>query len=161
MLYRASLTLGAFVGLYFATCGLFYLAGYRMLRYPTVAMHPTIVSNELVMGRLTEDYRNHVQRFDLVIYTVPEAPGEIYTKRVVGLPGEKIRISDQGVSINDKPLILPHAVNTDGFRLKQSNLVIPDDSIFVLGDNTEKSADSRYLGPVSLKQVVGYMVFKK
>jgi signal peptidase I len=153
--------LAGLVAVYFGTLGALYVAGYRVYRFPTVGMIPTIQKDERVFGRLSESYRNRVRRFDLVIYTSSHARGQIYVKRVIGLPHERITIDQNGVMIDGQKLSLPSAVSTAGLGLKTCDLVIPDDAVFVLGDHTENSADSRYIGPVSKENLKGYLLFKK
>jgi len=161
MIHRIALFAGALAGVWLLAFAVLYGAGYRVYRIPTDAMQPTIRKGEMVIGRLSEGYRERVRRFDLAIYRAPVEAGGVYVKRVIGLPGEKLVIDESGVSIDGKRLTLPPTVSTDGFRVKRSDLVIPADSVFVLGDFTANSADSRYLGPVPKEDVVGYLVFKK
>jgi signal peptidase I len=161
MTNRIGVILGALAGAYLLSFGILYLAGYRVYRIPGMSMQPTILKDEMVIGRLSESYRDRMARFDIAIYRTPQVPGEFYAKRIVGLPGERLVIDQSGVSIDGKKVSLPAAVTTDGLRLKQSRLVIPADSVFVLGDFTANSMDSRYLGPIPNRDVIGYLVFKK
>jgi len=161
MLKTIAIVLAGLVAVYFGVLGVLYAAGYRVYRVPTFSMIPTIEKDERVFGRLSESYRNRVQRFDLVIYTSSHAPGQIYAKRVIGLPHERIKIDQNGVVIDGQKLSLPNAVSPAGLGLKPCDLVIPDDSVFILGDHTENSADSRYLGPVPKENLIGYLLFKK
>lgn len=161
MVHRIAVILAVLAGTYFLAFGVLYAAGYRVYRIPSAAMQPTIQKGEMVVGRLSEGYRYRISRFDIVIHRTPQFPGEIYAKRVVGMPGESLVIDERGVWIDDNKLALPAAVSTDGLGLKKCSVVIPGDSIFVLGDFTSNSADSRYLGPVQKIDVLGYLVFKK
>jgi len=161
MIYRITVVVAGLVGLYIAVIGVAYLAGYRVYKIPTSAMRPTIEKDESVVGRLSDSYRDHVRRFDLVIYLAPQATGQLYTKRIIGLPGERIVIDASGVTIDGTKLSLPSSVSPRGFAIKGCDLVIPPDTFFVLGDFTENAADSRYLGPVPKQDVIGYLVFKK
>jgi signal peptidase I len=153
--------LASLAALWLIAFGIAYVAGYRVYKIPTNSMQPTVEMNEWVVGRLSESYRERVRRFDIAIYRTPQAPGQIYAKRIVGLSGEKISIDANGVMIDGKNLPLPATVSTGGFRLKGCNLVVPKDAVFLLGDFTENSADSRYLGPVAKQDLIGYLVFKK
>ncbi|HZL43055.1 MAG TPA: signal peptidase I [Verrucomicrobiae bacterium] len=149
------------IGICYLASAAAYLAGYRTYRFPTRTMEPTIRKNERAIGRLSERYRDHIARFDVAIFRDPRGSGEIYAKRIVGLPGEHITTSAQGVTINGRGLNLPAAVSVSGLQLKTCDLVIPTDTVFILGDHTENSLDSRYLGPIRTADVIGYMVFKK
>lgn len=157
----AAVVLGTLVGFYYLTFGILYLSGYRVYRLPTLAMQPTIRKGELVVGRLSESYRSHIKRFDLAIFSTAQFPGEIFAKRIVGLPGEHLVVTDDSVIVDGQTLVLPSTVNRQGLGLKKCDVIIPVDAVFLLGDYTPSSADSRYLGPIPCRNVIGYLVFKK
>lgn len=148
--------------LYYLTIGILYFIGFRAYRIPTVAMQPTIQKDEMVFGRLSDNYRDAIQRFDIIVFTTRvRGSEEYYTKRVIGLPGEWITTGAKGVSINGQSLVLPTAMDIAGLLLRPTNIKIPENAVFVLGDNTSNSADSRYLGPISKTDVIGHIVGKK
>ena len=162
MLNRLALIAPGLVGVYLLTMGVLYLAGFRVYRIPGKDMQPTIQPGEMVVGRLSEEYRARISRFELAVYTGSSfGTKEIYTKRVIGLPGESITINAHGVKINGQPLVLPPAVNLAGLGIKPCDTKIQPDAVFMLGDNTANSADSRYYGPTPKRDVIGYLVFKK
>jgi signal peptidase I len=133
------------------------------------------------LSRLLLPYRE-VARGDIVIFHDPEDPGRFYVKRVVGVPGDRLRIEDGRVTLNGVTLREPYAafepavrnpfrddfpakVYTDPnvdpvwWREMQSltrdgELVVPEGQYFVLGDNRNYSKDSRYWGLVSRQQIV-------
>jgi len=75
-------------------------------------------------------------------------------KRVIGLPGEEIQARDGRVFIDARELIepyLPEAVVTEDF----GPVVVPDDAVFVLGDNRANSQDSRFIGPIPADSITG------
>jgi len=157
---RIVIALAALVVAYYCVAGALYLAGFRVYRIPTAGMEPTIRRNEMVVGRLSGSYRNRVQRMDLAIYRIPQAPGEIYVKRVAALGGEQIVIDQNGMTAGGKKTLLPHPVSAPEIGPKKFELTVPAGSIFLVGDNTSNSMDSRYHGPVPLGDVLGYLVFK-
>ena len=144
-----------------AAFGVLYVAGFRVYGVPGVSMQPTIQKDERVFGRLSENYREHIQRFDLVIFHAPTKEPEIYAKRVIGLPGEHITIGASGVWINGQLLSLPASVSMTGLGVKPCDFAIPDDAVFVMGDYTLSSFDSRYYGPVLKRNVIGRLFFKR
>lgn len=158
---RVGLLLAGLFVVWLLTWGVLYVSGYRVYRIPTGAMRPTINQGDYVIGRLSETYRDRIRRFDLVVYRLPQESGGVATKRVVGLPGERVTINAQGVKVNGAPLTLPPSVAMAGLGVQPCDIKVPGDAIFVLGDNPANSADSRYLGPVPKKDVIGYLVFRK
>jgi signal peptidase I len=132
------------------------------------------------LDRFVMPYRD-VRRGDIVVFHRP-APHPFVIKRVIGLPGDRIRIANGRVSINDVALNEPYAafepappnqfldsfppriytdpqVDPDWWRLMQSltndgELVVPADQYFMLGDNRNHSKDSRYWGFVSRPAIV-------
>ncbi len=155
---RIVVAVAGLVVVYHLLFGALYFMGFRVYRIPSSAMEPTIQKNEMVIGRLSDSYKNRVQRLDIVVYTLPNKPGEIYAKRVAALAGERIVIDKDGLSVGGRKMPLPQPVLPAG-RMKV-DLVIPSGTIYLLGDNTSNSMDSRYHGPVPLNDVLGYLVFK-
>jgi signal peptidase I len=87
----------------------------------------------------------------MVIFSRPGSPGFDLVKRVIGLPGETIVISNGQVHANDAIVAEPWA---DGPTLPDGEWQLAGDEVFVLGDNRAvSSADSRTIGPVPLAAV--------
>lgn len=147
---------------------------------PTPSMVPTIeVGDRLLIDKFT--YRNgfihglgltaerHVQRGDIVVFKFPKDPHVLYVKRAIGLPGETLQIIDKKVYINGEPLQEDYAHFSDpnirsghgihGFEFsKRDNfgpVEIPPGHLFVMGDNRDDSADSRYFGLLDENLIVG------
>jgi signal peptidase I len=124
-----------------------------------------------------------VQRGDIVVFHFPLDPAEHVVKRVIGVPGDRIRLKDGAVYRNGKAVTEPYAVFEtaagDAFRdqfpeggytnpgidphwwqvmradVQGGELIVPADSYFVLGDNRNHSRDSRYWGFVPRAAIVG------
>ena len=156
----ATLLLAGGLCIYFLCFGFLYAAGFRIYRFPTEAMHPTIKQGDFVVGRLSENCRDHLRRFDTVLYRTARFPGELYAKRVIALSGERIEIDDKGVSIDGERLVLPSSVCSAGLGVKPCDILVPADCVFLLGDSTSKSLDSRHIGPIPKRDIVGYLVFR-
>ena len=112
-------------------------------------LHP---GQRLIVEKIS--YRFHPpRRGDIVVLRLPEQRGNFLIKRVIGLPGEAIEIHDQQVFIDGHPLIEPYL--SQPIRHSMSPRRIPEDSVFVLGDNRGFSNDSRSFGPLLLSNVIG------
>ncbi len=122
------------------------------------SMEPNFYSGEyLLLDEISYRFRDPL-RGEVVVFKYPEDPSLFFIKRVVGLPGETIEISDGIVKIyNDqfpqgKILDEPYVVGKTEGSLRIS---LKDDEYFVLGDNRYRSSDSRNWGPVSRKNIIG------
>jgi len=122
------------------------------------SMEPNLHTDErLVVEKLS--YRFHgPRRGDIVVLHDPSGGPELLIKRVVGLPGERISMSDGRVYIDGVALVEPY-LSQDTLGSGKSWLV-PPLTVFVMGDNRNASRDSRVFGPVSLDQIVGRALFR-
>lgn len=124
------------------------------------SMEPTFMDHEyLIIDELS--YRMHEpKRGDVIVFRYPNNTKEYFLKRIVGLPGERVKISEGKVTIyNDahpegfilNESYLPKDLETEGEKITALN----KNQFFVLGDNRPNSFDSRRFGPVDENLVVG------
>lgn len=117
------------------------------------SMEPNLHNNQrLIIEKVTYRLRAP-QRGDIVVLKLPERPGPPLIKRVVGLAGEVVEIHDGRVYINGEALEEPY-LNQLTYSHHPREMV-PEGSVFVLGDNRGFSSDSRSFGMVSLEHIVG------
>ncbi len=103
------------------------------------------------------------QRGDIIVFIFPRDPSKDFIKRVIGTEGEKVEIIHNKIYLNDRLIDDPwgHFVTDDfprRFLLRMENfgpVVVPKDSLFVLGDNRDNSEDSRFWGFVNVNAVLG------
>lgn len=98
------------------------------------------------------------ERGDIVVLNPPEYSPEPFIKRTIGVGGDVIDIRDGFVFVNGRQLVEPYidgAVTDCGRSKYCSGFVVPEGTIFVLGDNRQHSFDSRAFGPVPLDNVIG------
>jgi len=106
-----------------------------------------------------------LQRGDVVVFRYPKNPSIFYIKRIIGLPGEKIEISNDKVKIfnseNPNGLVLDEGkyLSASVMTAGETNLTLGDE-YFVMGDNREYSSDSRSWGPVPADDVMGKVVLR-
>ena len=127
------------------------------------SMEPTFLDKEyLVVDEITYRFQPP-QRGDVVIFKYPLDTSKYFIKRIVGLPGEHVVVEGNRVIIYNKK-------NPQGFELsepyikypstKTSNTTLKDDEYFTMGDNRDKSLDSRYWGPMPKKDLVGRAILR-
>jgi signal peptidase I len=124
-----------------------------------------------------------VRRGDVIVFRYPVHPTQHFVKRVVGIPGDRVRLINRQVYVNGNPLREPYARYSSGthdtFRdefprlnlpvpgleggwwlemktlVEDGELIVPQGNYFVLGDNRDESLDSRYWGFVPQENVIG------
>ena len=110
-----------------------------------------------------------IRRGDVIVFKYPEEPDRDFIKRVIGLPGESLELTDKKVYINGQPLeepyahyLLPvtiasefHEVTSSDVRKHYGPVTVPANQYFVMGDNRDNSQDSRYWGFLPRENVKG------
>jgi len=104
--------------------------------------------------------QNNIKRGMIITFKSPVEPDKEYVKRVIGLPGERIRIEENIVYINDSPLTegYVHFLESSPGQFHgetMSEYEIPAQSYFCMGDNRWNSYDSRFWGPVHRDLIIG------
>jgi signal peptidase I len=102
------------------------------------------------------------KRGDIIVFKFPKDETRDFIKRVIGLPGDLLEVRRQKVYINNKLYEDTHARHTDSPsdsplvpRDDFGPILVPDDHVFVMGDNRENSQDSRYWGYLNVKKIRG------
>jgi len=110
-----------------------------------------------------------IKRHDIIVFKYPKELHKDFVKRVIALEGEKIEIKDKQVYINDKPILEDYKIHTDNQVYSKNDyfhydnfirdnfgpVIVPSGHCFVMGDNRDNSADSRYWNFLSLSYVKG------
>ncbi|MGC9335007.1 MAG: signal peptidase I [Anaerolineae bacterium] len=118
------------------------------------SMEPNLHSNQRLVVEKVSYHFHGPQRFDVVVLKLPRQGDELLIKRVVGLPGETVEISNGQVYIDGSPLDEPF-LNVQTRPGRNSRVVVPPLHVYVLGDNRDHSNDSRSFGPVPVDNIVG------
>lgn len=118
------------------------------------SMEPTFFDHEyLVIDEISYRFKEPV-RGDIVVFRYPRDPKQYFIKRIVGLPGETIQITGNGVFVNGDRV--EEAYLAEGEQTRGEIVVtLQPDEYFVLGDNRSFSLDSRSFGPLPRQYIVG------
>ena len=130
---------------------------------------PVKVEGTSMMPRLTDQERVFINKFiyrfesihrgDVVVFRLPADPGKSYIKRVIGLPGEVVNMTQGEVFIDRQALEEPYIMPEYRGRQNFGPVEVPPGEFFLLGDRRSSSNDSRSWGTVSKNLVYGKAVF--
>jgi len=124
------------------------------------SMEPNFHDGEYLLTDKISYRFNEPRRGDVVVFKAPPDFKEEFIKRIIALPGETISINDNKIYINGnlfEEKYIPSEIPTqNGSFLKEGqDIVLPENSYFVLGDNRPHSLDSRRFGFVTLDKITG------
>ncbi|MBN2550729.1 MAG: signal peptidase I [Anaerolineales bacterium] len=122
------------------------------IRVDGSSMLPTLENGEFVIVNRLAYKLGSPQHGDVIVFRFPRDPEQEYIKRVIGLPGDRVKIMDGLVYVNDELIDEPYIAASPNY---QSEWLVPEEALFVLGDNRNNSSDSHNWGPVPLQYVVG------
>ena len=149
---------------------------------PSAGMAPTLmVKDQLFVSRIDILSRRPLYRSEIVAFTYPLDRKQIYMKRIVGLPGDRIKLKDKQLYRNgaavDEPYVQHSSTFIDSYRdnfpqppnvylpeatvdmlenhVIDSQVVVPEGCYFVMGDNRDDSSDSRYFGFIRRSDIIG------
>jgi signal peptidase I len=135
------------------------------------SMVPTITNGEIVIT-YKEPTVYIPKRWDAVIFNPPTVSNQAWVMRVVAVPGETVDFSSGRFAVNGSPLILPSQLSyvdyvplndpVFGGRISGISLPykVPQESYFVLGDNSTNAYDSRFWGALHRSNILGRVVGK-
>lgn len=126
------------------------------VRVDNISMEPTLQPGEfLLVDRVT--YRlKELNVGDIIVFHYPQNPAEDYIKRVIGLAGDQVRVTQGAVYVNDARLEEPYLLASPDY---EGEWIVPEDALFVLGDNRNQSFDSHSWGFVPKVNVIGRAFF--
>jgi signal peptidase I len=132
---------------------------YQPVRVEGTSMLPRLVNHDRLFINKFVYHITAIERGDVVVFHYPRDPEKSYIKRVIALPGDRLRIEHGRVVLNGKTLT--EAYVPDEFRDTRSmdEIVVPDDTFFMMGDHRSISSDSREFGPVDRGLIYGKAAF--
>lgn len=116
------------------------------------SMEPTLQSGEFVIVNKLAYKFGSPGTGDVIVFHYPRDPDQEYIKRIIGLPGDKVKINNGTVYVNEQSIVEPYIAAPPNY---QSELDVPANSLFVLGDNRNNSSDSHNWGSVPIEYVIG------
>jgi len=124
------------------------------------SMQPTLSDGQHVFALKTSD----VHKRDIVAFVSPIEPEEMYVKRIIGVPGDKIKIDKQHVYVNGTKIMEDYLIAYDRTAdfttdARYVELVVPINEYFVMGDNRFNSMDSRQFGTIKKDSIKGKLLF--
>lgn len=129
------------------------------IRVESVSMQPTLFAgNFVVVNKLSYQFGGP-SRGDIIVFKYPPNPElDPYIKRVIGLPGEHVMVEGGKVFINGVRISEPYLETQ---TQQGGEWTVPQDALFVMGDNRNNSSDSRAWGVVPVENVIGkaFMVY--
>ncbi|HEV7347531.1 signal peptidase I [Telluribacter sp.] len=160
--------------------------GTQTFDIPITSNYPTIQLNDAIVADMRAYKHNGPDYGDIVVYT--DTNEQMYTFRIVGRPNDKLELNNNIVTINGKPskatfiketisegiavsefeeelpnghkhLIYKAKQSYDSTKTNSKGIVVPPDSYYVLGDNRDNAADSRYTGFVSKDRIIGRILY--
>ena len=167
--YVESLLIAALIAFFVRS---FFIQAFKI---PSSSMEPTLlVGDHLLVNRLsyvvkvpfsdiTIFHVGEPQRGDVVVFRYPVDRSKDFIKRVIAREGDVVEIKDKVVSVNGAPVKDPHAFFAEssvipGYFSQRDSfgpVTVPKGSYFMMGDNRDRSLDSRFWGFVETKDLVG------
>lgn len=123
-----------------------------------MSMYPTLEDGDnLIVDKISYRFRDP-QRYDIIVFPFQYKENTYYIKRIIGLPGETVRIVDGKMTINGELLDEDYGYEImESPGLAQEAITLGEDEYFVLGDNRNNSMDSREpaVGTIKRKDIIG------
>jgi len=151
-----------------ALAALILVAGFAMLllaakpyMVPTDSMRPTLIAGDRVFVTKAP---GALRRGDIAWFRPPAGPNSsnVFVKRIIGIPGDRIRIAADAVYRNGQRLAEPYALynpNRHNPSAENTETLVPPNAYYVLGDNRDASLDSRNFGCVPAENFIGKPLF--
>lgn len=138
----------------------------QAFKIPSGSMIPTLlVGDKLFVNKYVYRFESP-KHGDIIVFKYPDDPKKDFIKRLVAVGGEIVEIRNGKIIVNDTTLDDPNTFgkfyyyNHEPYGGPGMKVRVPDDSYFVLGDNSANSTDSRFWGFVPKKNVLGKAIFR-
>jgi signal peptidase I len=132
---------------------------YQPVKVEGTSMAPRLHDQDrLFINKFAYNFEK-IERDDVVVFYYPRDTQKSYIKRVIGLPGDSVRIVDGQVFVNGKAIAEPYVPERFRDVRSMDPFRVPDGQYFVMGDHRSISSDSRDFGPVARHLIYGKAAF--
>ena len=132
---------------------------YQPVRVEGGSMEPGLEDQEHIFINKLVYRLESIERGDIVVFRYPRDTHKSFIKRVIALPGDRIRISYGHVFVNDEQVPEPYVPSDYQDAKSFPEIVVPNNAYFMLGDHRSASNDSREFGPIMRSYIYGKAVF--
>jgi signal peptidase I len=132
---------------------------YQPVRVEGTSMLPRLEDRDRLFINKFVYHFAAIERGDVVVFHYPRDPEKSYIKRVIALPGDRLRIDRGRVYVNGKLLKEPYVPPEYRDNRSVAGMAIPAESYYMMGDHRSISSDSRDFGPVDRSLIYGKAVF--
>jgi signal peptidase I len=132
---------------------------YQPVRVEGISMLPRLDDQDRLFVNKFVYHFTAIERGDVVVFHYPRDPEKSYIKRVIALPGDRLRIDHGTVWLNGQPQSEPYVPEEYRDSVSYSEIVVPAGSYFMLGDHRCISSDSRTFGLVQRSFIYGKAAF--
>ncbi|HEV3316228.1 MAG TPA: signal peptidase I [Candidatus Angelobacter sp.] len=132
---------------------------YQPVRVEGGSMEPGLEDQERIFINKLVYRLEAIGRGDIIVFRYPRDPRKNFIKRVIAIPGDRIRITHGHVYVNGQFIREPYVPELYQDSSSCAEITIPADSYFVMGDHRTMSKDSREFGPVARDLIYGKAVF--
>ena len=147
--------------LFFSAVVIFFIVIflYQPVKVEGGSMEPGLEDQERIFINKLAYRLESIERGDIVVFRYPRDPRKSFIKRVIAVPGDKVRISSGRVYVNDKRLAEPYVPSDYMDAKSYPETILPPNYYFMMGDHRSMSNDSREFGPVHRSYIYGKAVF--
>jgi len=132
---------------------------YQPVKVEGTSMMPGLEDQERIFVNKFVYRWEPISRGDIVVFRYPRDTTKSYIKRVIGVAGDRVRIENGQVYVNEQPIEEDYVPSEYADARSYPEVTVPANSYFVLGDHRTMSNDSRDFGPVNERYIYGKAVF--
>jgi signal peptidase I len=142
-----------------------YVFLFRPFQVNGDSMHPNFTHKEYILTNIIGLNFTSPKRGEVVVFKAPSEPEKDFIKRVIAVPGDRVMVKEgsvylNGLKLDESKYLSPEVKTQSGNFLKEgAEVIVPDESYIVMGDNRNYSSDSREWGFVTKKDMIGKSFF--